>query len=245
MTNSKKKPARKPTTKRTVKKPFKQGTVKPKIIKKAVAKVIKQRKPTPKKPATKKPAAKKQTVKKPIKKKPAAKKPATKKASPKNKTSFTKGNEFWKARSSHGRKPKFKTPYQLWLACCEYFQWVKDNPLKEEKLFHYQGDVTRETVNHIRAMTISGLQMFIDISAQTWSNYKQKPDFLEITTRVDQMIYNQKFAGAAADLLNANIIARDLGLRDKQDVKHSGIVNHRDVSEMTDEELQAELDKGD
>jgi hypothetical protein len=34
---------------------------------------------------------------------------------------------------------------------------------------------------------------------------------------VEEIIRTQKFEGASADLLNPNIIARDLGLADKQD----------------------------
>ncbi|RCZ57579.1 DNA-packaging protein [Escherichia coli] len=34
-------------------------------------------------------------------------------------------------------------------------------------------------------------------------------DFCGVTTRAEDIIYDQKFSGAAADLLNANIIARD------------------------------------
>ncbi|EII8497315.1 hypothetical protein ABMX35_004036 [Escherichia coli] len=33
--------------------------------------------------------------------------------------------------------------------------------------------------------------------------------FCGVTTRAEDIIYDQKFSGAAADLLNANIIARD------------------------------------
>ena len=42
---------------------------------------------------------------------------------------FQKGNQFWKMRETHGRNPIFETPEQLWVAACEYFQWVEDNPL--------------------------------------------------------------------------------------------------------------------
>ena len=52
---------------------------------------------------------------------------------------FQKGNQFWKMRETHGRNPIFETPEQLWVAACEYFQWVEDNPLYEEKIFHSQG----------------------------------------------------------------------------------------------------------
>ena len=128
-----------------------------------------------------------------------------------------KGNQFWKARSSHGRNPIFSDPNQLWEACCEYFQWVEENPLWEEKLFAFQGEVTRDIIYKMRAMTISGMCLFIDIDQSTWEDYRTKEDFLRVCKQAEQIIYNQKFAGASADLLNASIIARDLGLKDKSE----------------------------
>ena len=136
---------------------------------------------------------------------------------------FQKGNKFWLARSSHGRNPIFSNPEQLRNACYEYFEWVENNPLYEEKIFHAQGVITKDTVAKIRAMTISGLCLFLDICENTWTNYKKQPDFLSITLEVEKVIYNQKFAGAAADLLNSNIIARELGLADKQQNEHTGV----------------------
>ena len=136
---------------------------------------------------------------------------------------FQKGNKFWLARSSHGRNPIFSNPEQLRNACYEYFEWVENNPLYEEKIFHAQGVITKDTVAKIRAMTISGLCLFLDICENTWTNYKKQPDFLSITLEVEKVIYNQKFTGAASDLLNANIIARELGLADKQQNEHTGV----------------------
>ena len=129
-----------------------------------------------------------------------------------------KGNQFWKARSSHGRTPTFADPKQLWEACVEYFEWVEDNPLYEAKPFAYQGEVTVENVAKMRAMTIDGLCIFLDIDDETWRRYRKKDDFCGVVARVDKIIRTQKFGGAAADLLNANIIARDLGLADKSEL---------------------------
>lgn len=131
-----------------------------------------------------------------------------------------KGNRFWEARSSHGRKPIFGTPEQLWEACCEYFQWVEDNPLWEDRLVTFQGHATHEPVAKMRAMTIEGLCVFLDIARRTWDGYREREDFVPVVTRVEEVIRQQKFSGAAADLLNPNIIARDLGLSDKQE--HTG-----------------------
>jgi hypothetical protein len=127
------------------------------------------------------------------------------------------GNQFWKARSKHGRDRIFASADLLWEACCEYFQWVEDNPLFEMKPFAYQGVVVQEPVAKMRAMTIGGLCIFLDIDETTWRAWRDQEDFSTVITRVEQIIYQQKFTGAAADLLNPNIIARDLGMHDKQE----------------------------
>ncbi len=132
------------------------------------------------------------------------------------------GNKFWTARSSHGRNPIFATPDDLWAACVEYFDWVEANPLYEAKPFAYQGDVKIENVAKMRAMTISGLCIFLDIGRQTWQAYTERDDFRDITTRVEEIIRTQKFEGASAELLNANIIARELGLADKSELSGAG-----------------------
>lgn len=65
-------------------------------------------------------------------------------------------------------------------------------------------------------MTLSGLCTFLDITEETWRSYREKPDFLGVTTRAESTIYQFKFEGTAAGLLNPNIIARDLGLIEKR-----------------------------
>ncbi|MDC7940300.1 DNA-packaging protein [Raoultella ornithinolytica] len=130
-----------------------------------------------------------------------------------------KGNKFWQARSKHGRNPKFTNPDILWEACCEYFDWVEKHPLWETKAFSFQGTITKARLPKMRAMTISGLCIFLDIADSTWDQYRTKKGFSVITTRVEKLIYEQKFSGAAADLLNPNIIARELGLVEKKSVE--------------------------
>lgn len=133
-----------------------------------------------------------------------------------------KGNSFWKLRSTHGRKPIFETPEKLWDACEQYLEAVENNPLTAAELVKYQGEAKIATVPKMRAMTIAGLCIYLDISQDTWFEYCKRKDYAEVTTRVDQIIRDQKFCGAAAELLNPNIIARDLGLRDKQDHEMTG-----------------------
>jgi hypothetical protein len=129
-----------------------------------------------------------------------------------------KGNQFWKVRTKHGRDKLFASADLLWESCCEYFQWVEDNPLWEAKAFSYQGDSWVEYLPKMQAMTISGLCIFLDIDMSTWGEWRKSKDFSLVVMRADEIIKQQKFTGAAADLLNANIIARDLGLADKKEL---------------------------
>jgi len=148
------------------------------------------------------------------------------------------GNEFWKLRSKHGRDKLFKTPNLLWIAATEYFQWCEDNPLYEVKAFNTrENGIVQEQLPKIRALTLTGLCLYLDCSTEYFrhfeTNNKDSKDFMPIITRIRETIYTQKFEGAAADLLNPNIIARDLGLVDKKELEIE--------QKMTPEERQKEI----
>jgi len=149
------------------------------------------------------------------------------------------GNQFWKARTSHGRKKLFSSADALWDACVEYFQWVEDNPLYEMKAFSFQGIVTQEPIPKMRAMTIVALCLFLDIDEKTWRNWRDDKDYFPIVTKAEKVIYSQKFEGASADLLNSNIIARDLGLKDRKDVTS----NDKEVSNEIKVEIIPPIDE--
>lgn len=130
-----------------------------------------------------------------------------------------KGNKFWEARSSHGANPRFEHPSDLWDACLEYFEWIERKPLKEAKVVTAGGKAKVMSLPKMRAMTITGLCVFLDITLQTWTEWRSKRDDLsDVITRVEQIIRTQKFEGAAADLLNPSIIARELGLAERAEL---------------------------
>lgn len=137
-----------------------------------------------------------------------------------------KGNKFWKVRSSHGRDKIFATPEIMWNAACEYFEWVENNPLMETKSYSFQGQPFQDEVPKMRAMTMEGLCLFLHVNTRYFAQFegsldldtKEGKDFSTIISEIKETMKNQKFIGAAADLLNANIISRDLGLADKKDI---------------------------
>lgn len=137
-----------------------------------------------------------------------------------------KGNYYYKLRNKNGRDKQFKTPRALLKACNEYFEWVNENPLKELVLMKVKVSRDKEEIQKVempkmRPFTLEGLCNFIDLSVKGFKLYEGREEFIPVTTRVRQIIYNQKFEGAAANLLNGNIIARDLGLADKQSHSHT------------------------
>lgn len=78
----------------------------------------------------------------------------------------------------------------------------------------------------MRAMTIDGLCQFLDVTMSTWSEWRSsRPDLSEVMMRAESIIRRQKFEGASANILNANIIARDLGLADKQELSGGMSIN--------------------
>ena len=151
------------------------------------------------------------------------------------------GNQFWKARSSHGCKPTFANPEALWDACVQYFDWVAAHPLMEAQAFAYQGEITENNLPKMRAMTIGGLCIFLDIAHVTWREYYKKGgDFTKVCSQAEEIIKEQKFTGAAAGLLNHAIIARDLGLVDRQDLTSKGESITPKVQEGMDPKQAAE-----
>jgi hypothetical protein len=126
-----------------------------------------------------------------------------------------KKNRFWLARSSHGREKIFSSAQVLETSCFEYFESVISNPLKEQKVF---SNGKKTTVNLMRPFTLKGLFIFLDIHRKTWDRYKAFDDYCAIMERIEDIIYTQKFDGAAVGLLKENIISRELGLADKQDI---------------------------
>jgi hypothetical protein len=141
--------------------------------------------------------------------------------------SAPKGNQFWKLRSKHGVDKLFATPELLWSAACEYFEWCENNPLYKVNQFAFQGMVTQDEVPLMRAMTLSQLCFYLNCNEAYFRTFKKQlkdidQDFNTVISDIEATIYNQKFQGASAGLLNANIIARDLGLKDSQDITSDG-----------------------
>ena len=83
---------------------------------------------------------------------------------------------------------------------------------------------------------MAGLCIFLGVARNTWTYWKKDKDIENMVAQVEEVIRTQKFEGAAADLFNASLIARELGLTDKssQEITHS-------FGQLSDDELDMRI----
>lgn len=123
-----------------------------------------------------------------------------------------KGNEFWRIAMSHGPDKKY-TPAELLAKAQEYFDWIGENPITRDL-----GGGKKQKL--IRPFTNEGFCLFAGIDRQTFENYSQGigyQDYFDICAHIRSHIRNNKLEGASIGIFNAAIIARDLGLVDRQE----------------------------
>lgn len=143
------------------------------------------------------------------------------------------------SKKRNGRPPTFESPEDMLSCANEYFEWVASAPIYEHKLFNNHGKLVRGSIPKMRAMTIDGLCVFLGISRETWKNYEyqnttDKEGFKTVMDYIKETMRDQKFTGAAADQLSPNIIARDLGLVDKTELKAEVKSHEQFLAELTD-----------
>lgn len=112
----------------------------------------------------------------------------------------------------------FETPDDLREACLEYLDWAHSNPLIEEKHFSSQGQILTAEMKKPRAVTIVGLCLHLGIHRHTWQNYRISEEFDLVCDEIEDRMKQYKFENAVAGLMNPTLIARDIGLVDKQEI---------------------------
>lgn len=135
-----------------------------------------------------------------------------------------KGNNYWEFRHKHGRDFSY-TPEELWDEAVKYFDWMKErNWIKKEAV---KGPHGAEIVDLPTStpFSVETFCLFADIDRSTFNNYDSNEgtykDFFPIVTRIKQVIESQQFEGATVGAYNSSIIARKLGLADKQEINGS------------------------
>ena len=106
-----------------------------------------------------------------------------------------------------------------------YFDWNRLNPLYDTKPFSTKEGIELVKTPITRVTSIEALTNFIGICDSTWYNWKRKghkderKELQGVIRWAEHYMRHQKLEGAAGGQLNANIIARLLGLTEKTEVK--------------------------
>lgn len=128
---------------------------------------------------------------------------------------FGRGNRIWSTRKTWGPPPLYAGPDELWAKCVEYFDWLDENPIIEQKAVAGKG-VVNVYRNH--PPTIEGLCVHLGVSTKTWWDWRNdRPDLVNVIARVDQMIRGDQIVGGLTDQYNSNLTARITGLADKSE----------------------------
>ena len=128
--------------------------------------------------------------------------------------------DYFKIPKNFGKPPRY-TPEEFLDKANEYFAWCIKNPLQEEQIVKYKDHYEKVNVSKPRVYTIEGLTTFAELGMRTFYDYEVKAHYSQVITYIRKTIYKQKFEGASAGFFKENLIIRDLGIKDAQEVTHS------------------------
>jgi hypothetical protein len=122
-----------------------------------------------------------------------------------------------------GRPKNIKTPEILWKLFEDYVKHEADNPMFKVEYVGKEGRVEKTPLE--TPITFMGFECWLQDNdyASHLSKYVANSDggyseFVTIITRIQNNCFVHNFKGASVGIFNANIIARKLGLTEKQEV---------------------------
>jgi len=126
-----------------------------------------------------------------------------------------------------GHNKAIGSPDELWSLFVDFEQNLKENPIIKSEYNMKAGCLVEIPLE--RPLTWSRFDCYVnDLGIITdLEDYRQNrdnrySDYGGVVTRINKKMYSDKFEGAAVGIYNHNLIARDLGLQDKQQTEHTG-----------------------
>lgn len=132
---------------------------------------------------------------------------------------WTKDNILWMLRSTSGRDNKITDIKEFETLVFDYFKKTVEENIVVGQVYSPTGK--KEELTRPMPFTKEGLALHCGYC--NWNSLKnivnQGNDFFKVLTRAETLIYKQKFDHATVGVYNHSIIARDLGLIDKQEIE--------------------------
>jgi DNA-packaging protein gp3 len=121
-----------------------------------------------------------------------------------------------------GRPKLIESPQQLWLLFRKYKEWAKANPRKKEDFVGKDGNRVDRKLE--RPLTFVGFEAYLfermiitDLGDYERNKDNRYAEFATIIRAIKNVIETDQFEGASVGIYQHNIIARKLGLADKQE----------------------------
>ena len=150
------------------------------------------------------------------------------------------GNKYWELRQKHGRG-KILTPEELFLLAYEYKEYVDSNPIEIED---NKGTKNVNKIKLNRPYNWAAFELFVfeKTGLVKLEDYRKAEDsykdFSEIIHVIDNMFFSNKFEGAAIGIFKENIIARDLGLKEKTENENTHTIKETNITAISKEEQE-------
>jgi len=133
-----------------------------------------------------------------------------------------KGNQFAKD-SGQGRPKNFETPQDWKEAIQRYFDWCDQNPIIRNEVVKSGQEAGRILpVPTVRPYLLEGLCDFLDISVQSFADYEKNEthkDFFQVSAWARNKVFSQNLTFGYTGAFDAGLVARKLGIADKQEIK--------------------------
>lgn len=131
--------------------------------------------------------------------------------------------DWTEAKKRGGNRKNIEDPQKMWDLACDYFKHTDDNQYEKQDFIRggeKAGDIVK--LKNGRPYTWAGFAVYLRNNEiiSSIDHYRLNRDgkyrhFQEVMKAIGDVIYDNKFSGAAVGVFNANLIARDLGLVDK------------------------------
>lgn len=130
---------------------------------------------------------------------------------------------------NRGRPKRYNSIEDLNVAIMNYFFWVDANPMYKYDYRVVDKELIEVSIPLKRPYSVRGLVQYLGTSHDYFDTIIRgevappssipHEEFVGYWNTIKGMIWQQKFDGAAVGMFNANLIARDLGLADKQQIE--------------------------
>lgn len=130
------------------------------------------------------------------------------------------------------------TPEEVFNFAVRYFSWAESEAIKAIETAAYQGVVSESLVHKPRVFTLNGLALFMGVNINRFARWRTEAGYSDVMAFVDSVIHEQKYQLAAANIINAGFVGKEIGIDKATEVNVQNNVS-AGASSVTPDEFKA------